>query len=199
MRLFLICCALVACGSSTTKPAPDASTDTGATANREPKVHRASASPCDTTRPPTTPPGFPNMVCQMDSDCTMGKNGRCVSLRTGEASCTYDACTMDTDCGSASVCTCREPTNAYANTCERGNCVTDADCGGKYCSPSGFTITVDCRDGIAQGSFGWFCHTAKDDCTDDSDCADDSGMDPTVCLFDSAQTKWVCKKTHCLL
>jgi hypothetical protein len=130
-----------------------------------------------------------------DSDCTQGKNGRCVSIMVGQVKCSYDECTADADCGSASVCSCREPNNAFANTCERGNCKTDADCPNNYCSPSGIGIDVYCRMGISLGSFGYFCHGPTDACLNDTDCTA-AGMG--ACIFEPTKSKWVCAAPMCV-
>ena len=109
---------------------------------------------------------------------------------------------MDSECGASSVCNCREKTNAFANTCERGNCKTDSDCDGRYCSPSAIQLDPYCRSGIAMGSFGFFCHTPKDDCTDDSDCplpgGGMAGNFPGACVFDAIQSKWACVPMMCV-
>jgi hypothetical protein len=184
----------IACGSSSSSS--DAGPDSAAI--HVPKVHRTASNPCADPRPATmVPSGIPNAPCTKDADCTTAKNGRCVSLTAGNVKCSYDECTMDSECGSSSVCSCREPNNAFANTCEHGNCKTDADCGGKYCSPSGFPIDVYCRSGIPLGSFGFFCHTAKDDCTDDADCAADASY-PPACVFDAVQSRWTCMPMMCV-
>lgn len=180
------------CGSSSA-PGSDAGADAAA---RVPAVHRAAATACPDPRPATTvPSGVPNAPCTKDADCTAGKNGRCVSLTAGNVKCSYDECALDADCGGSSVCSCREAQNALANTCERGNCKTDADCGGRFCSPSGFPIDVYCRTGIDPGSFGFFCHTPKDTCVDDADCAGDAAMG--ACVFDATSARWACKALLC--
>src|SRR5204863_7738820 len=119
-----------------------------------------------------------------------------VSLTISTSKCSYDECAMDGECGSSSLCNCREATNAFANTCQHGNCKTDADCGGRYCSPSGIGLDPYCRTGIPLGSFGFFCHTPKDDCTDDADCPI-SGNFPPTCVFDATQSKWACMPMMC--
>jgi len=60
--------------------------------------------------------------------------------------------------------------NDGANTCQRGNCKVDADCPSGFCSPSALSLTFNCRMNVPMGSFGYFCHSNKDECGNDSDC-----------------------------
>ena len=158
--------------------------------------HRAAAASCTAVRPASNL-GDATGKCIKDAECTGGSNGRCVAYPGQPSFCSYDACTADADCGSASVCDCRNGASFDANTCFHGNCQVDADCGvGGYCSPSAVTIGFDCNTGVQQGSYGFFCHTPKDECVDDADCAGGT-MGPGVCLLQPDKAIWACQPLLC--
>lgn len=131
--------------------------------------------------------------------------------------CSYDECSSDSDCTGNAPCTCRSSTSdSAANTCATAsNCRVDTDCGlGGFCSPSlvatscecigesfcqpgddafcaetgpnGVTIQVACLCGGNCGH-GYFCHTRKDSCINDSDCPDGK-----TCNYDLTGQSWVC-------
>jgi hypothetical protein len=76
------------------------------------------------------------------------------------------------------------------NICKAGNCRVDASCGaGGYCSPS----LGSC--GNYGGVVGYYCHTPKDKCVDDADCAAQGGGD---CRYDQASGAWACATTQCV-
>jgi hypothetical protein len=108
--------------------------------------------------------------------------------------CSYDACASDSDCGAGAVCDCRDGANYNANTCFRGDCRVDADCGGEYCSPSLTQLGSDCVN-VPQGSVGYFCHTRQDTCTNDSDCSMPGG----TCAFSADVGHWQCYVPSCTL
>jgi hypothetical protein len=182
-----------------------------------PTNHRASATPCSTSRPPSltsdaAPPdaGFPG-VCTSDSQCTGGANGRCMQ---GEGDmvgpvCNYDQCSTDSQCTDKGVCACgtSEGTDGRGpNICiSMGNCQVDSDCGeGGYCSPS---YGTEC--GAYGGVIGYFCHKLADECSvdecvNDSECSGQSATDggPIVggagyCAFDPTSSHWVCSYSEC--
>ena len=72
------------------------------------------------------------MQCTVDSDCTAGKNGRCLLTphippppTCTAPYCSYDACESDSDCNGV-PCDCRAAGSANPNVCATGsNCVTD--------------------------------------------------------------------------
>ncbi len=129
--------------------------------------------------------------------------------------CSYDDCSSDSDCSGNAPCACRASiSDNGANTCAtESNCRVDADCGpGGFCSPSlvnnaclcssesfcapgqggcsetgpdGTTTQVQC---LCSGScgHGYFCHTPKDSCLDDGDCA------RGTCSFDQTSQTWMC-------
>ncbi len=65
-----------------------------------------------------------------------------------------------------------------------GNCRVDSDCGANgFCSP---TATSDGCGEVA----GYYCHTAADSCTNDSDC---EGVDSMECIWVDGDSRWECK------
>jgi hypothetical protein len=104
-----------------------------------------------------------------------------------ECGCTYDACEHDTDC-TGETCACHgSPYMAsLGNSCVQGNCRIDADCGANgYCSPSEDPNSCG-------GLLGYYCHTANDQCIDDSDCAS-SGVGLEVCGYSTTTNIWSCR------
>ncbi|MEP7126267.1 MAG: hypothetical protein ABJE95_35375 [Byssovorax sp.] len=167
----------------------------GAAPGKEPMAHRAGAAACTAARP-AFDLGGADGKCLKDADCTAGKNGRCVAYLGKPSFCSYDACSIDADCGSAGVCDCRNGASFAANTCFHGNCQVDADCGVKgYCSPSAVGIGPDCNTGVQPGSYGYFCHTPADECTDDADCP--AGMGQGACLLQPDKALWGCQVLSC--
>jgi hypothetical protein len=126
---------------------------------------------------------FPG-TCTHDSDCTAGVNGRCMVLGPGPPGegCSYDECMSDADCPARLPCSCRTlATDSAANYCVTdSDCRVDADCGpGSFCSPSTSQSGSWC-------GLTYHCHTARDACLDDSDCA------VSTCNFDYQQGFWAC-------
>jgi len=159
-----------------------------------PVNHRPNDAQCGTTPPPGTcnfggSSGGPGM-CSSDSQCADGGlNGRCVEMGGGVAycGCTYDACLHDSDCtGETCACHGSPYTGQLGNRCVPGNCHVDSDCGaGGYCSPS--YSPAGCG-----GLGGYYCHTAVDQCIDDSDCADAGFL--TVCAYSTMNSRWECQQ-----
>jgi hypothetical protein len=166
----------------------------GSTPGKKPKAHRASAAPCAEPRQ-AFDQGESGGKCLKDVECTAGLNGRCVEYLGQPSFCSYDDCTADADCGSASVCDCRNGASFSANTCFHGNCQADADCAAGYCSPSAVGIGPDCNTGVQPGSYGYFCHTPGDECVDDADCP--SGMGQGTCLLQPDKGIWACQVLLC--
>ena len=82
-----------------------------------------------------------------------------------------------------------------ADVCLAGNCTVDSDCGsGGYCSPS---YGTSC--GAYGGVVGYFCHTAKDQCTNDDQCVDSgSGYSETgYCGYQPTTGQWTCFYSFC--
>jgi len=170
-----------------------------ATRSSTAQAHRARAEACS----PTPPPGTPQPTggtCRSDADCTAGKNGRCSPQGGGRMApqnqCTYDACFVDADCAGPGkpTCTC-EPSG---NFCLPGNCRVDADCGARgYCSPS----WPMCSLHGPYRPYGYWCHTAKDECTNDDDCPKPDkkgyGPTPTKCTYSEPLGRWTCTTTEC--
>lgn len=131
--------------------------------------------------------------CNTDADCTAGKNGRCSMVGGGRlppyASCVYDGCYVDADCGTKRACHCGGAPSS-GHFCEQGNCAVDADCGvNGYCSPS----LGGC--GNYGGVVGNFCHTSNDDCMNDDECMDKPGG---YCAYSQEAQKWQCSYGHCV-
>lgn len=179
----------VADAPPTTEP-PSSSGDVSSAPPRVPAVHRAEAEACDEERPPGSfedgeQESFDPSVCSKDADCTEGVRGRCMGGRG--VMCTYDECTLDSECSTGGPCQC-----ANANTCLQGNCQVDDDCGGGgYCSPSMGTC------GSYSGIIGYWCHTPADECVDDADCAA-ADMGPGYCMFSPEAAHWLCSYTTCV-
>ena len=162
---------------------------------KPPAMHRPMALTCPMDRPPGgTSTGMTG--CKSDADCTdgtKGKNGRCTISRIGYT-CTYDTCFTDAEC-SGKPCECRAAaTSASADTnhcLADGNCVTDSDCGaGGFCSPT----LGSC--GNYTGIVAYYCHSAKDACTDDADCHKDGGIGG-YCAYDKLTSSWQCSTSQC--
>ena len=131
--------------------------------------------------------------------------------------CSYDECASDSDCPGNIPCACRQAASDSApNTCATAsNCRVDTDCGaGGFCSPSligsacecisesfctpgeascsetdangVMTVQVPCSCSGNCGR-GYFCHTGKDSCIDDSDCT--AGK---TCTYDLTSQSWMC-------
>lgn len=169
--------------------------------SKEPLIHRPTADACTATRAPfncdISGSGAP-AECSVDSECTQGQNGRCVGNPHDGCSCSYDQCVTDADCGSNQLCSCRQDWHYGAggpNVCMMSNCRVDADCGaGGYCSPS-----YDAQCGAYFGVTGWFCHTKKDECVNDSDCAQvDGGWSAPFCGYRPEVGHWACSTTQCV-
>ena len=184
-------------------------------APRTPKLHRASVTTCNVPRPAGSmivpPPLDPTYAadiakpdhhdCLVDADCKNGKNGRCLveeqSFRGAKvgtfAHCSYDACVADADCGSGNSCLCREAFGGRReNICVNARCSTDADCGkAGACSPTVAINEGGCRsEGLPFAALR--CHTPKDECIDDSDCAGGA------CAYSESKSHWVCDTHVCL-
>jgi len=212
LSLALLALCVAHCGSTTSVVPGNTdggdNHDGGPPSLMPPTNHRPTATACSTTRPPgiDTDAGAPDSgvvgQCTSDADCTMGDNGRCLPPGGNAAGdyCTYDACSTDGDCGTGKVCVCgtdEPPYGRTANACVPGNCRVDSDCGAKgYCSP---TEATSC--GNRSGTVGYYCHTAGDDCTNDSDCAGttDGGatMGPGYCAWQPTVGKWACSYGIC--
>ena len=154
-----------------------------------PTSHRAAAPAACPSQPITNymcnDPGS-TLPCSTSSDCTAGLDGSCIDLQGG-CTCTYDACLTDADCGAGTACTCNGNYvggAGYSGTqsttkCVVSNCRLDSDCGpGGFCSPS--------RTGTCGTVGGFYCHTAHDECGNDSDCAG------TACTYSPEVGHWIC-------
>ncbi len=198
LRVLCILClaSLSGCGGATS--AESTTHSDGALPGRVPTNHRTSGLQCTEPAPAGTCScngTCPNSTCVVDSDCSdAGINGRCASfLGPAGCGCTYDACAGDNDCQTGQTCACHGSPYTFGggNLCVPGNCRADADCGvGGYCSP---TPALPCNAG-GENSFcqgvGYYCHTPKDQCIDDSDC---QGVGSPGCLYDPSIGYWTCQ------
>jgi len=158
---------------------------------------------CDSIRP-TTDPGAPTIdgggpfiECRSHAECTDGVNGRCGGNGHDGWYCTYDQCTTDSEClavtmGLPAVCACEGGFRSDANVCLTGNCRTDADCPGQYCSPSFGSC------GAYTGVSSYYCHTPGDECVDDADCGGDGGYGSSYCMYSPVAGHWMCSNSHCV-
>ncbi|HVZ74960.1 MAG TPA: hypothetical protein VHJ20_21410 [Polyangia bacterium] len=173
-------------------------TGVGGMSGRVPVKHRAEGAMCEKTRAAgncaAVMSGTTGGVyqCKTDADCTMGDNGRCLpTARILGCSCSYDGCFSDSDCKATTggACACRTAGAATPNVCQAGNCRTDGDCGaGGFCSPT----LGSC--GNYGGVVGNYCHTAHDECVDDSDCAAQVKGD---CRWTPETSTWTCQSSQC--
>jgi hypothetical protein len=180
-------------GDAAEASAEAGATDTGAAdaPGLVPMNHRADDSQCLTPRGPGTcaPTTGSGLMCTADSQCADGgADGRCTASGGGPAgcSCTYDACQTDSDCGAGQLCVCHGSAYSYGgNACMPGSCRVDSDCGAAgYCSPA--HGTTNC--GYVSG---YYCHTPRDLCVNDSDCSSTSGAD--VCTWSATDNRWECQ------
>jgi hypothetical protein len=157
---------------------------------RVPTSHRPQASSCAGVFAPAEPVNPQYGLCKRHADCTQGTNGRCISSQMGYMAynyhCSYDTCATDADCDPGRVCYCQEQS---ARCFLLGNCQTDADCGGGALSYCSLAYGGDC--GGYHWYSGFYCHTPKDTCLDDSDC---TGED--YCDFDVVDGRWECKSPN---
>jgi hypothetical protein len=157
--------------------------------------HRVNAAQCEELPAAgdcscTTASGCPTDACTSDTACVdAGPNGRCISMPAVGCGCTFDACINDSDCPIDQTCACHGSAYAYGgigNLCVPGNCRVDADCGAAgFCSPS---AESQCGSGADYFCLGYYCHTPKDTCTNDSDCG--SGA---VCAYSYGSGFWQCE------
>lgn len=200
---------LIHCGGSTTSDASNPGSDGGVVGDggghppigEVPLKHFPAGATCRSTRPAgqnnddggKTCDADAGAFCQCgsDSECTDGTNGRCIITGNGGPHCTYDACSTSADCtGANTSCACGDVDPSSYNVCVPSNCKVDTDCGSNgYCSPS----LGSC--GTYGGEYGGvYCHTANDECVNDSDCSDGGRG---FCAFDTEAAKWSCQYTVC--
>jgi len=179
-------------GSGSSSGSSSGASSSSSGGGRVPVNHRPSDAQCQTMPAAgdctgSIPDSSP--ACVTDSQCTSGKNGRCVVGGGGlvhDCSCTYDACTHDADCGAGETCACHGSTYTgdSGNRCVSGDCRVDSDCGaGGYCSPSS-TLGM-CGFSVA----GYYCHTAADTCIDGADC---SSAALGGCVYSTSAGHWAC-------
>ena len=215
------------CGCWTCVPvseSPDASTRKDASVSDGPSTaggakiplqHRSTSVSCPSQRGPgPSCTGTMCSSCSTDSQCTAGVNGRCFPWegQVSRGGCSYDECSSDSNCGAKTPCLCRSSsTDNSANMCDvGGNCAVDSDCGpGGYCSPSMETCYSTNPEAMVEGrNYGgpnpYYCHTASDLCTNDSDCAlldagtaTTSPLAYTPCAYNVQDERWECTHFVC--
>lgn len=121
----------------------------------------------------------PETVCTYDrcsSNAECGAGARCAcGVGEGRNGCVpLDSCLRDAECGIDALCACGA--SGGPNACRPGNCRTDADCGGQKCDA---------------GEAGSFCHTARDKCRTNEDCA--SPPQFRICDYDRGTKAWACR------
>jgi hypothetical protein len=85
----------------------------------------------------------------------------------------------------------QSPPGNVGNVCLPGNCRVDADCGpGFFCSPS---FSAGCPRDLE----GFYCHTCKDGCINDSDCPATGSDGISLCTFEPSNGGWVCQMGGC--
>jgi hypothetical protein len=149
---------------------------------RVPQQHRPSAPTCPMGRGAGAPDKNWGGECTTDSDCTQGKNGRCI-FGFGHPPgnyCSYDSCFSDADCTDGLACDCRDSASSNAaNVCVPAGCHVDSDCG-----PCGFcSLSNACL-------VEYQCHTTSDLCLDDGDCPQPG---PHLCAWDGSAKRWSCQ------
>ncbi|RLB47160.1 MAG: hypothetical protein DRJ42_26045 [Deltaproteobacteria bacterium] len=154
-----------------------------------PPADRVTPIACSSCRPTWADPGGSG-DCSAHSDCTAGDNGRCVFGMIG-AFCSYDECFEDGDCDSNEVCSCDGAVIGGGNRCVSSNCKVGADCSSGRCSP-----TYGCLAGGPPQ--GWYCRTAGDTCTADSECTMDGGLGGGRCAYDASAGHWACAYGICV-
>ncbi|MGH7285394.1 MAG: hypothetical protein ACRELY_28055 [Polyangiaceae bacterium] len=165
-----------------------------------PTLHLPSGSTCRATRGPgntssfTCPDAGDPSCCAADTDCTDGNNGRCTVTGNGGPRCTYDECATSSDCSAGKSCGCGDINPYSYNICVASNCRTDSDCGaGGYCSPS-----LDFTCGTYGGEYaGIYCHTAQDQCANDSDCSSGTQAASGRCSYNPESSRWECATGFC--
>jgi hypothetical protein len=161
-----------------------------------PQNHRAVATVCAVVVPveQIIPDGGAPADCHSNAECTAGRNGRCDGNGHDGYRCTYDACYSDSECtGTGGVCACGGASRGTNNVCLTGGCRVDADCGTSgYCSP---TLGSCGHYGKAEG---YYCHTAADECIDDSDCAIGADFGQAAyCAYEKTIGHWKCSTAEC--
>jgi hypothetical protein len=178
--------ALYACGGSPHKVTVTIPTNHRATAPAACGSQVIASGACTNTV------GTP--LCASSSDCTAGLDGSCDPVG-GTCACGYDACLVDSDCGSGTTTACAcdgfyggAGSSGSPIRCVPANCRLDSDCGpGGYCSPS-------VLGGCGNPTTGFFCHTGDDECGNDSDCV--APLD--VCIYSQERSHWICgTRTAC--
>ena len=167
-------------------------------------LNRVSDEVQDPTIPGDTCAGTEeDLSCTVDTDCTSGTYGRCLSgdrsgyygYDTGVdntyCGCVY-SCTVDADCGPDKACITPELMNTGYDypVCKSVDCNTNDDCASDECALTSFhdgcsyVVNLTCRD------------TDVDDCRVDDDCI---GGEGPSCAPHYSDDNYVCQEESCAI
>ena len=129
--------------------------------------------------------GATDDTCLADSDCTLGRHGRC-PLVLGTTLCVHAQCATDADCEAGRVCRCLDEGGSGDPQCVGPtSCGSDGDCpGGQSCKED---------ESVAGAPLIWrlHCTTELDECSSMADCPEGGAMHG-FCGFDFARKRWAC-------
>jgi hypothetical protein len=140
-------------------------------------------------------------ACSTDSDCGGAPCDCRPSGASGSANTCVakGGCALDSDCGPGGSCS---PSLVDLGPCDCSSFALCPDAGAG--TPTGCSESVDggpfvpvpclCSTGGVCGEPAYFCHTACDECHNDSDCAYGGR-----CLYDRHQATWECFAPTCPL
>ncbi len=160
-----------------------------------PTQHRPSPISCPVS-PPVGVYGVDGGACATVADCMnigmpQGLPATCIPYEDagGTMFCNYDTCHVDSDCRNVGggPCACEATNQGAGNYCYGGNCQVDSDCGDAgFCSPARTGVCNTTTPAVT----GFYCHTAKDQCANDSDCASCGAA--SYCTYSSEVGAWSC-------
>lgn len=147
----------------TTKPVLIDGKPTGLEQCSDGVIHRAEKVTCESHVPRTDVCPGDHSFCTTDADCTAHPFGHCDGFG-GSCSCIY-GCAIDDDCVALgfpepTMCLC----TGLVGQCALGQCTSDADCKGSFCTIVRHpTAVVDAPD-VA-------CLSPSNECEIDADCS----------------------------
>jgi hypothetical protein len=134
--------------------------------------------------------------CAQDSDCAGQAPCACRASSSDATANTCEAasnCGVDADCGPGGFCSPSLLMGGAACQCfSEAFCQADTGSSCSETGPDGVTKAVPCSCPGDCGR-GYFCHTPKDSCVDDADCAGGA------CSFDLTSGSWMCTRQICEL